>query len=81
MIKILLLGVIVCLFSPDLFYRLGGCWFPELETTSELRCRVTTRQRSWWAFAGVLTLLVIVLAVLYLLNDLRSSVWIGEALN
>ncbi len=28
-IKILLLGVIIYLWSPGLFFRLGGCWFPE----------------------------------------------------
>ena len=84
-IKILLLGVIVYLFSLNLFFRVGGCWFPELEATSKVRCRVTTlRQRFWWAFAAVLTLLVIVLAVLYLLdafpNGLRNHLRIAAAL-
>ena len=67
-IKILLLGVIVYLFSPGVFFRVGGRWFRELETPNEFRCRVTAlRRRFWGAFAAVLTLLVFVLAVLYLL--------------
>lgn len=76
-IKILLLGVIVYLFSSDLFFRVGSVWFPELESTSEVRSRVTAlRRRFWRAFATVLTLLIIVLALLYLLdafpNGLRN---------
>ena len=69
-IKILLLGVIVYLLSPGLFFRLGGRWFSELKTPNEeFRRRATIlRRRFLRAVVGVFILLTVVLAGLCLVG-------------
>ena len=74
-IKILLLGVIVYLLSPRLFFRLGGHWFPgELRAPNPFTDRVTIlRQRFWWAFSVVFGLIAVVLAGSYFLDSFPNG--------
>ena len=74
-IKILLLGVIVYLLSPGLFFRLGGRWFPEeLTEPNPFPDRVTIlRRRFWWAFSVVFGLIAVVLAGSYVLGSFPNG--------
>lgn len=73
-IKILLLGVIIYL-SPGLFFRLGGCWFPEeLTEPHQFHDRAAIlRRRFWRAFSAVFGLIAIVLVVLYFLGSFPNG--------
>ena len=74
-IKILLLGVIIYLLPPGLFFRLGGRWFPEeLTEPNPFPDRVAIlRRRFWWAFSVVFGLIAVVLAGSYVLGSFPNG--------
>ena len=74
-IKILLLGVIIYLLSPGLFFRFGGRWFPEeLTEPNPFPDRVAIlRRRFWGAFSVVFGLIAVVLAGSYVLGSFPNG--------